>query len=28
MDHGEDFGASEMARVQWAVMEELRDQEG
>ena len=28
MDHGEDFGASEMARVQRAVMEELRGQEG
>ncbi len=27
MDHGEDFGASEMARVQRAVMEELRGQE-
>jgi probable rRNA maturation factor len=26
MDHGEDFGASEMARVQRAVMEELRGQ--
>jgi probable rRNA maturation factor len=28
MDHGEDFGASEMARVQGAVMEELRGEEG
>jgi probable rRNA maturation factor len=28
MDHGEDFEASEMARVQEAVMEELRDEEG
>jgi len=28
MDHGEDFEASEMARVQKAVMEELRDEEG
>ena len=28
MDHGEDFGASEMARLQWAVMEELRGEEG
>ena len=28
MDHGEDFGASEMARVQRAVMEELRGEEG
>ena len=28
MDHGEDFGATEMARVQRAVMEELGDQEG
>lgn len=28
MDHGEDFGASEMAGVQSAVMEELRGQEG
>jgi len=28
MDHGEDFGATEMARVQRAVMEELRGQEG
>ena len=28
MDHGEDFGASEMARVQRAVMEELRGKEG
>jgi probable rRNA maturation factor len=28
MEHGEDFGASEMARVQRAVMEELRGQEG
>ncbi|CAA9453786.1 MAG: Metal-dependent hydrolase YbeY, involved in rRNA and/or ribosome maturation and assembly [uncultured Rubrobacteraceae bacterium] len=28
MEHGEDFGASEMARVQQAVMEELRGQEG
>ena len=27
MDHGEDFGASEMARVQQAVMEELRGEE-
>jgi len=27
MDHGEDFGASEMARVQRAVMEELRGEE-
>ena len=27
MEHGEDFGASEMARVQRAVMEELRGQE-
>jgi probable rRNA maturation factor len=27
MDHGEEFGASEMARVQWAVMEELRGEE-
>ena len=28
MDHGEDFGASEMARVQRAVMEELHGEEG
>jgi probable rRNA maturation factor len=28
MDHGEDFEPSEMARVQRAVMEELRDEEG
>jgi probable rRNA maturation factor len=28
MDHGDDFEASEMARVQKAVMEELRDEEG
>jgi probable rRNA maturation factor len=28
MEHGEDFGASEMARLQRAVMEELRDEEG
>jgi probable rRNA maturation factor len=28
MDHGEDFGASEMARVQRAVMEESRGEEG
>ena len=28
MDHGEDFGASEMARVQRAVMEGLRGEEG
>jgi probable rRNA maturation factor len=28
MDHGEDFESSEMAGVQWAVMEELRDEEG
>lgn len=28
MDHGEDFGASEMARVQRAIMEELRGEEG
>ena len=28
MDHGEDFESSEMARVQRAVMEELRDEEG
>ena len=28
MDHGEDFEASEMARVQGAVMEELRGEEG
>jgi probable rRNA maturation factor len=28
MDHGEDFGSSEMAEVQRAVMEELRGQEG
>jgi len=28
MDHGEDFGASQMARVQRAVMEELRGEEG
>jgi probable rRNA maturation factor len=28
MDHGEDFGDSEMARVQEAVMEELRGEEG
>ena len=28
MDHGEDFEASEMARVQEAVMEELRGEEG
>jgi len=27
MDHGEDFGASEMAKVQRAVMEELRGEE-
>jgi probable rRNA maturation factor len=27
MDHGEDFGASEMARVQRAIMEELRGEE-
>ena len=27
MDHGEDFGTSEMARVQRAVMEELRGEE-
>ena len=27
MDHGEDFGASEMARVQRTVMEELRGEE-
>jgi probable rRNA maturation factor len=28
MEHGENFGASEMARLQRAVMEELRDEEG
>jgi probable rRNA maturation factor len=28
MDHGEDFGASEMARLQRTVMEELRGEEG
>ena len=28
MDHGEDFEASEMSRVQEAVMEELRGEEG
>ena len=28
MDHGEDFESSEMARVQRAVMEELRGEEG
>jgi probable rRNA maturation factor len=28
MEHGEDFGASEMARLQRAVMEELRSEEG
>ena len=28
MDHGEDFGASEMARVQETVMKELRGEEG
>ena len=28
IDHGEDFESSEMAGVQGAVMEELRDQEG
>jgi probable rRNA maturation factor len=28
MEHPEDFGASEMARLQRAVMEELRDEEG
>ena len=28
MDHGEDFEASEMARVQEAVMEEMRGEEG
>jgi probable rRNA maturation factor len=28
MDHGEDFGASEMARVQRIVMEEMRGEEG
>ena len=28
MDHGEDFGASEMARLQRAVMEELHGEEG
>jgi probable rRNA maturation factor len=28
MEHGADFGASEMARLQRAVMEELRDEEG
>ncbi len=28
MDHGEDFEASEMAKVQRAVMEELRGEEG
>ena len=28
MDHGEDFGASEMSGVQRAVMEELRGEEG
>jgi probable rRNA maturation factor len=28
MDHGEDFESSEMAGVQGAVMEELRDEEG
>ena len=28
MDHGEDFGSSEMAGVQTAVMEEWRDEEG
>jgi probable rRNA maturation factor len=28
MEHGEDFGASEMARLQRTVMEELRDEEG
>ena len=28
MEHGEDFGASEMARLQRAVMEELRGKEG
>jgi probable rRNA maturation factor len=28
MDHGEDFGAGEMASVQRAVMEELRGEEG
>jgi probable rRNA maturation factor len=28
MEHEEDFGASEMARLQRAVMEELRGEEG
>jgi probable rRNA maturation factor len=28
MEHGEDFGASEMARLQRTVMEELRGEEG
>jgi probable rRNA maturation factor len=28
MNHGEDFGASEMARLQRAIMEELRGEEG
>jgi probable rRNA maturation factor len=28
IEHGEDFGASEMARLQRAVMEELRGEEG
>ena len=28
MDHGEDFGATEMARVQRAVLEEFRGEEG
>ena len=28
MDHGDDFGTSEMARLQRAVMEELRGEEG
>jgi probable rRNA maturation factor len=28
MDHGEDFRDSEMARVQEALMEELRGEEG
>ncbi|MBA2535588.1 MAG: rRNA maturation RNAse YbeY, partial [Rubrobacter sp.] len=28
MDHGEDFESSEMAKVQRAVMEELRGEEG
>jgi probable rRNA maturation factor len=28
MEHGADFGTSEMARLQRAVMEELRDEEG